>query len=526
MPDRRAREKSITGAASVVGSATVLSRVLGYLRDAAIAYVFGAGMFADAFFVAFRISNLFRRLVGEGALTSIFIPIFTGEMNQRTRDNTRNLASSVFTLFFIILVAMAALGIIFSDGIVRFMSPGFADDPEKFATTVMLTKLMFPFMVFIGMMAIAMGVLNAYRHFSMPALAPVFFNLAIIAAVFAVAPFLDVPVYALAIGVLVGGFLQFAIQVPVLRKYGMTPAPRFMFNDPAIKRIFLLMGPAVFGTGVYQLNIFVTLWFASSLQEGSISFLYYGGRLMELPLGVFGVAVSTAVLPALSEHVAKKEWGPFKESLSFALRIVNFVIIPSTIGLLILSTPIIDILFKRGEFGAADSSATAIALYYYSVGLVPVAISRILVSVFYSLKDTITPVWVAFIAFVANAIFCVVLVGPLGHGGLALATSISALINMAVLFVILRRKFGPFDGRSILGSAARSGAASVVMGVVIYIVMYRTGLYGSGQMVKAGLVAACLVTGAGSYVGSAYLLGVPEVSFLKGILKKRGRKDG
>src|SRR4030066_544918 len=265
MPDRRAREERLTGAASVVGAATVLSRVLGYLRDAAIAYVFGAGMFADAFFVAFRISNLFRRLVGEGALTSIFIPIFTGEMNQRTRDNTRNLASSVFTLFFIILVAMAALGIIFSDGIVRFMSPGFADDPEKFATTVMLTKLMFPFMVFIGMMAIAMGVLNAYRHFSMPALAPVFFNISIIAAVFAVAPFLDSPVYALAIGVLVGGFLQFAIQVPVLKKYGMAPAPRFSFNDPAIKRIFLLMGPAVFGAGVYQLNIFVTLWFASSL---------------------------------------------------------------------------------------------------------------------------------------------------------------------------------------------------------------------------------------------------------------------
>lgn len=526
MPDRRSREKSITGAASVVGSATVLSRVLGFIRDAAIAYVFGASMFADAFFVAFRISNLFRRLVGEGALTSIFIPIFTDEMNQRSTESTRNLASSVFTVFFIILVALAALGIIFSDDIVRFMSPGFTDDPEKFAVTVRLTRLMFPYMVFIGLMAIAMGVLNAYRHFSMPALAPVFFNIAIIVCVFAVAPFLSSPVYALAIGVLVGGFLQFAIQVPVLRRYSMTPVPRFSFADPAIKRIFLLMGPAVFGTGVYQLNIFVTLWFASALPEGSVSFLYYGGRLMELPLGVFGVAVSTAILPSLSEHVAKKEWGPFKESLSFALRIVNFVIIPATIGLLLLSTPIIDILFKRGEFSAADSSATAIALYYYAAGLVPVAISRILVSVFYSLKDTVTPVWVGFIAFIVNAVFCVLLVGPLGHGGLALATSISGLINMAVLFIILRRKFGPFDGRAILGSAARSTAASVLMGVVIYLIMYRTGFYGSGQVVKAALVGVCLVAGVGVYAGAAYVMGVPEVSFLKGILKKRAQKTG
>lgn len=521
MSDRRATERAITGAASVVGSATGLSRVLGYARDAAIAYVLGASMSADAFFVAFRISNMLRRLVGEGALTSIFIPIFTGEMNRRSKEETRELASSVFTLFFIILVALAALGIIFSAPIVRFMSPGFADDPEKFATTVNLTRLMFPYMVFVGLMAIAMGVLNAYRHFSIPALSPVFFNITIIVSIFAVVPFLTSPVYALAIGVLAGGFLQFALHVPVLKRYGMAPAPRFFFRDPAIKKIFLLMGPSVFGIGVYQLNIFVTLWFASQMAEGSVSYLYYAGRLMELPLGVFGVAVSTAVLPSLSEHVAKKDWPGFKGSLSFAVRIVDFIIIPATIGMLVLSLPIIEILFKRGEFTAADSSATALALYYYAVGLVPVSISRILVSVFYSLKDTVTPVWVAFVSFVANVIFCVIFAGPLGPGGLALATSLSSAINMAALFIILRRKFGAFGGRSILVSGLKSLAASAVMGGGIYLLMYRSGISVETQWVRALLVGGCVAVGAVSYVVMSLMMRVPEVSFLKDFFKRR-----
>ncbi|MFQ5736945.1 MAG: murein biosynthesis integral membrane protein MurJ [Thermodesulfobacteriota bacterium] len=522
MSDRRLREKSITSAASVVGSATVLSRILGYARDAAIAYVFGAGMFADAFFVAFRISNLFRRLVGEGALTSIFIPIFTDEKNQRTREGSRALVSSVFTLFFFILVACAVLGIIFSDDIVRYMSPGFTQDPEKFATTVNLTRLMFPYMVFIGLMAIAMGVLNAYRHFSLPALAPVFFNIAIIISVFAVAPFMDTPVYALAVGVLAGGLLQFLIQVPMLRKYGMTPAPRFNFRDPAIKRMFVLMGPAVFGIGVYQLNIIVILWFASQLAEGSISYLYYAGRLMELPLGVFGVAVSTAVLPSLAEHVTLGDWRGFKDSLSFAIRIVDFVIIPATIGLLVLNLPIIELLFKRGEFTSVDASSTAVALYYYAVGLVPVAISRILVSVFYSLKDTATPVWVALGTFVSNVILCLLLVGPLGIGGLALATSLSSAINMAALFLILRRKFGAFGGRKILGSALKSTAASVVMGVVIYLLMYRSGLAAGSLAARALLLGGCVIAGVVTYIILAVVMRVPEVSFLKGIFRKGG----
>ncbi len=521
MAEKGSHERRITGAASIVGAATVLSRVLGYVRDAAVAYVFGAGLYSDAFFMAFRIANLLRRLVGEGALTSSFIPIFTEEMNRRSKESTRNLVSSVFTLFFVILVVLTALGMIFSKEIVWLMSPGFASDPEKFRITINLTMFMFPYMVFIGLMAIAMGVLNSYRHFTAPALSPVFFNLAIIICVFALVPFLKTPVYSLAIGVLLGGFLQFALQVPYLKKYGMMPRPLFHI-DPAIKKIFILMGPAAFGVGVYQLNIFVTLWFSSQLAEGSVSYLYYAGRLMELPLGIFGIAVSTAVLPSLSEHVAKKEWDEFRGSLSFAVRIVNFVTIPAMVGLLVLSYPIIDVLFKRGEFGDAASTGTAVALFYYSVGLVPVSISRILTSVFYSLKDTATPVWVALISFVFNVILCFALVGPLGHGGLALATSLSSIVNVAALFIVLRRKFGRFGGRNILSSSIKSGLASAVMGIVIYLIIFKSGFNMLSMTARTAIIGACLMAGFATYIIAAKFMRVQEVSFLKGILRKGG----
>ncbi|OGP23227.1 MAG: murein biosynthesis integral membrane protein MurJ [Deltaproteobacteria bacterium GWB2_55_19] len=518
----QSHERKITGAASIVGGATVLSRILGYIRDAAVAYAFGAGMYADAFFMAFRISNLLRRLVGEGALTSTFIPIFTEEMGERSKEATRDLVSSVFTLFAIILIILTILGVIFSREIVLLMSPGFATDALKFSITVDLTRLMFPYMVFIGLMAIAMGVLNSYRHFAAPAIAPVFFNIAIILCIFAVAPFLDTPVYALAIGVLLGGFLQLFLQFPYLKKYGMTPKPRFHFRDEAIKKIFILMGPAAFGMGVYQLNNFVILWFSSHLAEGSVSYLYYAGRLMELPLGVFGVAVSTAVLPSLSEHVAKKDWEGFRSSLSFALRIVNFVTIPATVGLFVLSYPITEVLFMRGEFGAEASAGTAVALYYYALGLVPVSTSRILTSVFYSVKDTATPVWIAFFAFIVNAILCFLLVGPLGHAGLALATSLSSAVNMVALLLVLKKRFGRFGGRLIFTSALKSSVASLIMGGVIYLIIFKADFGVMGVTFKALLLASCLLIGFLVYIGTARALRTPEMTFLKGILRKRG----
>lgn len=508
-----------------MGASTFLSRILGYIRDAVIAYGFGAGLYADCFFVAFRVSNLLRRLVGEGALTSSFVPIFTEELDRRPMAEVKQLVSKVFTLFFIILVALALLGIVFSESLIWFFSPGFAEVPGKFALAVKLTKVMFPYMVFIGLMAIAMGVLNSMRHFLAPALSPVFFNISIILCALFMAPLLKVPVYALAAGVLLGGALQFALQIPYLKRYGMTPGVDFSFKDPAIKRIFILMGPALLGVGVYQLNIFVTMNFASRLAEGSVSYLYYASRLMELPLGVFAVAVSTAVLPTLSEFVTKRDFDSFRESLSFSLRLVNFVTIPATFGLLVLSLPIIEVLFQRGEFGTFEAGQTAFALYFYAVGLVPVASSRILVSVFYSLKDTTTPVLVALGSFFFNIIMCLVLMGPLGHGGLALATSLSATLNLVCLLIILRRRYGRFGGRSVAISAVKSTAASVLMALSVYSLVVFSGWEGQTTGPKIVIIVATIALGIFVYLGVCRALKLEELTFLRGMIgKKNGTK--
>lgn len=512
-------KKKITGAASIIGGATVLSRIAGYVRDATIAYIFGAGIYADAFFMAFRIANLLRRLVGEGALTSSFVPIFTEELHLRTKESAQELLSKVFTLFFIILVIVTALSMIFSREIVYIMSPGFAADPVKFDLTVSLTRIMFPYLIFVGMMAIAMGALNSVKHFAMPAVSPLFFNLAIIASIFALVPLFSTPIYALAAAVLIGGFVQCVIHFPYLKRFSLMPRPIFNFKDPAIKKILLLMGPAAFGVGIYQLNIFVTMWFSSQLPEGAVSYLYYAGRLMEVPLGIFGIAVATAALPSLSEHAAKKEWEQFRSSLSFAMRIINFVCIPATVGLFILSYPIIDVLFRRGEFGTTATAGTAVALYYYALGLVPVSTSRILSSVFYSLKDTATPVYAAVAAFVVNAVLCYLLIKPLGHGGLALATSISAAINAAILLIILKRKFGRFEGALILASAAKSLAASIVMGATIYLLVSLVS--GMGRLVLTAAIIIGCGLGIIIYILLAKAFKTPEVAFLKDILRRR-----
>ncbi len=521
MASRDTHEGRIAGAASVVGSATVLSRIAGYARDAAIAYVFGAGLAADAFFMAFRIANLLRRLVGEGALTSSFIPIFTEELGLRSREEAKRLLSSIFTLFTLILAALTVLGMVFSKEIVWLMSPGFLSDPVKFDLTVSLTRLMFPYMLFVGLMAVAMGALNSVKHFVAPAISPLFFNIIIILAVLTLTPFLQIPVYALAVGVLIGGLFQFVLQLPYLRRYGLSPTPLFHFKDKAIWKIFLLMGPAAFGVGVYQLNIFVTLWFSSQLAEGSVSYLYYAGRLMELPLGVFGVAIATAALPSLSEHAAKKEWDGFRESLSFALRIVNFVTIPATAGLVILSYPVIDVLFKRGSFNDAALSGTAIALSYYAVGLVPVAVSRILSSVFYSLKDTATPVYVALVSFVVNVVLCFALIKPLGHGGLALATSLSSAVNAVFLLVVLRKRFGRFDGRGIFSSALKSSVASLLMMGTIFVLIRFLYSEPLGMVWKAGILLLAIVSGIVIYIALARIFKSSEVLFLKNYIKSK-----
>ncbi len=518
--------KNITKAASIVGSATFISRILGYVRDAVIAAYFGAGASADVFFIAYRIPNFFRRLVGEGALTVSFIPVFTEELTLKSREKARVLAARAFTFFTIILAILTAAGIIFSQQIVEITAPGFANIPNKLATTISLTRWMFPFLFFICLVALGMGVLNSLKHFAAPALSPVWFNLSMIGSTVFLIPFFKEPVYALAFGVVLGGAFQFFYQLPYLKRYNMFPGLDFnFFKDPAIKKIILLMLPAALAAGVDQINILIISRFASGLEQGSISYLYYADRIVELPMGVFVIAVATAVLPSMSEYAVREDWAGFKESLSFAIRLVTFITIPATVGIIALGTPIIAMLFQRGEFDSEATRGTVYALWFFSIGLAAFGGRRILVSAFYSLKDTVTPVIVSCVAVGSNIIFCYLFIGPLKHGGLALAASLSAILNLLLLFLILRKRLRGIGGRKILNSAIKVTLSSLPMGAGVYAISLLVDWSDGGVTAPKMLVLLFAIAfGVTCYLMFARFFRSPEMVFLSDMILERWRK--
>jgi len=515
-------ERKIAKAAGIVGGATLLSRIFGFIRDMVVAQLFGAGAATDAFFVAFRIPNLLRRLVGEGSLTASFIPVYSEYINQRSKEEGDELVSASFSVLTIVLILIAGLGILFSPWIVKFMAYGFSSEPEKFKLTVWLTRLMFPYIFFIGLVALAMGVLNSRKHFAAPALAPVLLNLAIIACALILAGVLREPILSLAIGVLVGGVAQLLFQVPFIRREKITV--RFLFRPfhPGVKRIGLLMAPSVLGLGVTQLNVLVSTFLASYLPEGSVSYLYYADRLLEFPMGIFAIAIATAILPTMSEQATKHDLPGMKETLSFALRLVFFVTLPAMIGLMVLRLPIINLLFQRGAFNAHAAAMTAQALLYYALGLGAFAGIRIIVPAFYSLQDTRTPVKVAFLALLVNAGFGVILMIPLQHGGLALATSLAAGLNFALLFLLLKRKLGRIGAKKILLSFCRSLGASVAMGAVAYLICMGDLWQTSGATLEKILrLLASVLAGIFVYGGASYLLGSEEFHSTLEIIKQK-----
>ncbi|MEK7782976.1 MAG: murein biosynthesis integral membrane protein MurJ, partial [Candidatus Binatota bacterium] len=459
----------ITRAAGVVSFFTLLSRLAGLLRDMVIGYLFGAQGTADAFFVAFRIPNLLRRLTAEGALTAGFIPVFTDYLTNQGKAEAMRVARIVFTFLGLFLAVLTLLGMFFAAPLTQLFAPGFLADRGKFGLTVFLTRLMFPYVFFVSLVALAMGVLNSLRHFMAPALSPVLLNLSIICCAILFAPWMEIPVISLAYGVLLGGVAQLLLQLPYLSRQGFTYSPDFHFKDPVLKRLLFLMGPTFFGAAVYQINVLVSTIFASMLPEGSVSYLYYADRLLQFPLGIFAVALGTAALPSFSSLVAKKEYDELNLGLSYSLRLVNFISLPAALGLMTVSVPIFSLLFQRGAFDANATLGTAQALIYFSFGLWGFSGTKLVVPVFYAMEDMKTPVWVAFWSFILNLFSSLILMGEiaagpdanvlartvavisqnvglfsLGHGGLALATSISATFNFLVLLFILSRRLGRF----------------------------------------------------------------------------------
>ena len=465
----QASEKSkMSRAAGVVGFFTLASRILGLVRDMIIAAMFGSGVAADAFFVAFRIPNLLRRLFAEGSLTIAFIPVFTEFLSRKGKREAFELAQAFLTILFLVLLLLTVAGVLLAPWIVRIQAFGFGGFGFKYELTVFLTRITFPYIFFIGIVAFFMGVLNSLRHFAAPAAAPIFLNLGIIGAAFFIAPYCSMPITGIAIGVLIGGFLQVALQISPALKSGVRLSPRWHPTHPAIKRIGLLMAPAIFGSAVYQLNQFLGTLLASFLPEGSVSWLYYADRLVQFPLGIFAIAISTAALPSLSSEAARGDLDRFFDTLNHALSLVFFITLPCMAGLIILGKPIVEILFQRGAFGFHASQMTYEALLFYTFGLWAFSGIRVMVAAFYALQDTKTPVKVAVVTLFVNLISSLVLIGPLHHGGIALSLSIASSVQVFLLALFLKKKMPSLLYKPVLKSLVKSLLASLIMGMGIY----------------------------------------------------------
>lgn len=516
-------EAGVVRAVGSIGLATLASRILGFVRDVVVARAFGAGAVTDAFFVAFRIPNLFRRLLAEGALSTAFIPVFTEYLTKGPRAEFNRMVSAVAGAFLLVLFAVSALGILLAPWIVGVMAPGFATVPGQLRLATTLTRLMFPYLVVVGLAALAMGVLNAHRRFFTGALAPAILNVGMIAAVLMLAPRFEIPVLALAVGVLAGGLGQFAIQLPEAARLGVPLLPSTELSHPALSRIARLLGPTVFGLAAVQLNVFVNTLLASLLPGGSISFLYYADRVVEFPLGVFGIAVATAALPPMALQGARRDLTGLRETLNFALRLSCFVAIPASAGLWLLREPITRVLFERGRFGPADTEATAWALGFYALGLAAFSAVRIVAQTFYALGDSRTPAKAGIAAVGLNVAFALSLMGPLAHGGLALAASASATANLVILLWLLRKRLGTLGGRRILASVGRAGLATAAMAAWCVLLRWNWPPTAPGSVEAAWLVAA-IAGGVGAYAAASFALGGNEGPALLALGRRRPRK--
>jgi putative peptidoglycan lipid II flippase len=457
-------KKGIAKFAAQVGSATMLSRILGFLRDIIIANRFGTGMVADAFVMAFAIPNLLRDLVGEGASSAAIVPALTLELTKRGKDKFWQAAAVLLNFFLLTLLLIVGIGIVTSPVIVRVIASGFVQNPDKFELTVRFLRLLFPFILFIGLAAYVMGVLNSLKHFLMPSIGPVVFNSVLILCM--VFLYVQFGRYALVVGVLLGGLLQLAVQIPILFRSGFRPSFKIDFKHPIVKKVLKLLGPRALGASVYQVNFIVSRSIASWLPTGAAASLYFANRLFQLPLAIFAIAIAQAALPYMSEHAAKNDIKNLKKTFNFSLRHALYITIPASSGLVFLSRPIISTFFQHGAFSAHSTDTTQAALAFYAIGLFAVSGIKITTYCFYSLHDTLTPVKTAFIAFILNVVFSLLLIGPMRVAGLALAATLAVTFNFVFLMLKLRMKIGLLGGRGLVKFLIKVIGASAAMGVL------------------------------------------------------------
>jgi putative peptidoglycan lipid II flippase len=456
--------------AGIFGLATIASRILGLARETVMAYYFGANDAADAFRVASRIPNLVRDLFAEGAMSAAFVPTFTRQLTLQGRERSWHLANSVINALLLITGAIVLLGIIFADSLVRLYAPDFSAVPGKLELTIYLARVVFPFLTLVAVAAVLMGMLNSLGHFFIPALSPAMFNVAGILISIAFIPFapsLGVqPITIVAIATLVGGLGQLIIQWPPLRKEGFRYRPVLDFKDEGLRRMLLLMGPGTLGMAATQINVFVNTQLATGQGTGAVSWLDYAFRLMYLPIGLFGVSIATAATPAISRLVAQQDFARIRSTLANALGLMLFLNLPASVGLIVLARPIVAMIFERGRFTSADTMNTAAALQWYAIGLIGYSIVRIISPTFYALGRSRVPVIISAASVLINIVLNVTLVRSFGYRGLALGTSITALLNAAVQLFLLRRELHGIEGSRIAASFARVAIAAAVMGLV------------------------------------------------------------
>lgn len=510
--------RQIAKDSSIIGLATLVSRILGFIRDIVIAKLFGVYIYAQAFVVAFKIPNLFRDFLAEGAANSAFVPVFSEYLVKHNKEDFWELANVVLNLLLVTLTALTILGVFIAPLLVRLIAPGFMSDPDKLAAAISLTRIIFPYILLIGLAAYVTALLNSLRHFSVPAFAPCLLNIAMI--IFALIFREDV--LGLALGVLTGGLLQLLVQIPVLYKKGFRLSLFKKFRHPAAKQIGRLMVPRLASSGIYQLNNFVDSIFGSLViivGEGGVAVLYFAYRLIQFPLGIFSNALSQAILPTLSTQSLEGDHAHLKNTFLWGLRTVFFVMLPASVGFMVLSKGIVQSLFEGGRFDSYATVQTADVLFFYSIGLFAYGATKITQCAFFALKDTVTPAKIAGLGLILNIIFNTLLMFPMKISGLALATSLSGIISFFALLYLLEKKIGSLDIRKIVFSFLRILLASLGMGLVCFLT-FRNLRFGSTLPGKLFSLGITILAGFLSYILFCFLLRVPEMHEIKRWLRK------
>lgn len=520
-----AKHGRLLRSALVMTLMTALSRVLGLTRDILMAGLLGTSMAMDAYRVASIIPNTLRRLLGEGAMTAAFVPTFAEVENRAAGDRAKvwRFASTFFCTFTLVLLIVAGLGIIFSPQIVDiFAEKEFAEVAGKIALTVELNRIVFPYIALVSMAAMLTAVLNSLGSFAPSAFTPVLLNIAIIVCGWSFAYAFISPAHGFVIGFVVGGLAQVLFQIPFLRPFGFHFSFRISFTDPMVRQVFRLMIPGIFAVGITQINVMITTRILTGLQEGSAAGMYYANRLNELTLGLFAISIATVILPTLSRQAEARDFSALKSTLTFAVRMISFITIPATVGLLVLNRPIVSILFERGEFDATSLDLTAGPLLYYSIGLIFFALIRTIVPAFYALKLMKIPVMIGVADMATNVTAAYLLAPWLGNAGVALALTCGAIVNVCLLLTVFTVKFGTIDFAGLTRSLVRIGLAALIMGGVCWGISAAVGLETMvNGLAKILWTFAAIGAGILVYIGAGYALHSEEMRELAGLVQRK-----